>query len=64
MRAMAMNMNMSADARFAPACQSMQFSSAFACFLDTAVAAVSFLFISLRLRVLHLVRIIMPKGQS
>ena len=62
------NMNMFADASwYAPACQSAQCKSAAAAhalILDTAVDAVSFLSLAVRISLLGLVRIILRKAQS
>ena len=61
------NMNMYADASwYAPVCQSAQCASAstHALILDTAIDAVSFLFLTLRVHLLGLVRIILPDRQS
>ena len=61
------NMSMCADASwYAPVCQSAQCTSAStrALILDTAVGAVSFLSLALRVRLLGLVRIILPDRQS
>ena len=61
------NMSMCADASwYAPVCQSAQCTSAstHALILDTAVDAVSFLLLTLRVRLQRLVRIILPDRQS
>ena len=61
------NMSMCADASwYAPVCQSAQCTSAstHALILDTAVDAVSFLSLAVRISLLGLVRIILPNRQS
>ena len=58
------NMNMFADAScFASACQSAS-NTARNLLLDTAVVAVSFLYLAVRISILALVRIILPNRQS
>lgn len=54
-------MNMSADAWTAPACQSASMSDLCVIIWDTAVVAVSFLFVSLLEIVSGAVRIILPQ---
>ena len=55
-------MNMSADASwYAPACQSAFTKSAHSLILDTAVGAVSFLSLAVRIGLHGLVRMILPK---
>ena len=61
------NMSMCADASwYAPVCQSAQCTSVstHALILDTAVDAVSFLSLAVRICLLGLVRIILPNRQS
>ena len=60
------NMTMRADASwYAPVCQSAQCAAAsHALILDTAVDAVSFLFLAVRISLMGLVRIILPNRQS
>ena len=61
------NMNMAADASWcAPVCQSAQCTSAatHGLILDTAVDAVSFLSLAVRVCLLGMVRIILPDRQS
>ena len=61
------NMSMCADASwYAPVCQSAQSASVYThgLILDTAVDAVSFLSLAVRICLLGLVRIILPNRQS
>ncbi len=57
-------MNTSADARFAPVCQSAVSCGTALSIHDTAIEAVSFLLLGVRICLLGLVRIIMPQQQA
>ncbi len=57
-------MNWTADARFAPVCQSAMSCGTALSIHDTAVEVVSFLLLAVRICLLDLVRIILPNRQS